>query len=533
MSNRGVGLLLAAALLAAACSDAAGPGSRPRNSVAAGAGITLDQQTSVLNDGEPLPNGGTHVGKDFNPANPHHGDAIVATFIWRGTANTITEVTDHLCDANNTPVGNVYTLEDYVTAGAYSMATYVAINVQGFADPATTSDQLLCVHAIFSNAITEGGVILSAYHGVDPSAAALGAHHAATGSGSDTTIADPGAIAASAGALVYGVSMVDGPIDKDPPAGFTNLTDVADTAIRADAEYQVEANAGSVDPRWTWYFHSPHSWFATALALNPAPAPANQPPVAAFTSSCNGLTCAFTSTSTDPDGSISASSWTFGDGATAAGPNQTHAYAAAGTYTVTLTVTDDRGATSSTAQAVTVTAADQPPVAGFTETCNLLSCVFTSTSSDPDGSITAYSWSFGDGTTASDANPSHNFATAGTYTVTLTVTDNQGVSSSTSQSVTVTTPNTAPVVNAGPDQTVIVGLLYTLQATFADPDNGPWTYTINWGDGSFSSGSRSTAGSFSVGHTYLVPLTRHTVTVTVTDSRGASGSDSKLVTVLL
>ncbi len=245
MSNRGVGLLLAAALLAAACSDAAGPGSRSRNSLTTtGTGITLDQQTSVLNDGEPWPNGGTHVGKDFNPANPHRGDAIVATFIWHGTANTITEVTDHLCDAANTPVGNVYTLGDYVTAGGYSMATYVAINVQGFADPATTSDQLLCVHAIFSDAITEGGVILSAYQGVDRSAAALGAHHAATGSGSDTAVADPGAVAVSAGALVYGASMVDGLIDKDPPPGFTNITDVADTAIRADAEYEGVTNAG-------------------------------------------------------------------------------------------------------------------------------------------------------------------------------------------------------------------------------------------------------------------------------------------------
>jgi PKD repeat protein len=449
---RRIWLLPAAALLAAACSDAGGPESRSRNSLTpAGTGITLDQQSSVLNDGEPWPNGGTHVGKDFNPSNPHHGDAIVATFIWRGTSNTITEVTDHLCDGANTPVGNVYTLVDYVTAGGYSMATYVATNVQGFPDPAATTDQLLCVHAIFSDAITEGGVILSAYQGVDTSAAALGPHLAATGSGSDTTFADPGAIDAGAGALVYGLSMVDGPIDKDPPPDFTNITDVADAAIRADAEYQVAANGGSVDPRWTWYFQSPHTWFATALALNPAPAPANQPPVAAFTSSCDALTCAFTSTSTDPDGSI-------------------------GTY----------------------------------------------------------SWDFGDGTTSAEQNPSHAYGAAGTYTVTLTVADNQNATNAVSSSVTVTVPtNQAPVVNAGPNETVVFGLLYTLNASFTDPDNGPWTYTINWGDGSSSSGSRSTAGSFSVGHTYFVPLTRHTVTVTVTDSRGASGSAAKVVTVLL
>ncbi len=89
------------------------------------------------------------------------------------------------------------------------------------------------------------------------------------------------------------------------------------------------------------------------------------------------------------------------------------------------------------------------------------------------------------------------------------------------------------MVNAGPNQTVLVGLLYTLSASFTDPDNGPWTYTINWGDGSSSSGNLSSQGSFSAGHTYVVPLQSHTVTVTVTDSRGASGHASKTVTVLL
>lgn len=446
-------VVLAAALLAAACTDAAGPaGAAPRHGLAtAGGGIALDQQSSVLNDGEPWPGGGTHVGKDFGPTNPHLGDAIVATFFWHGTTNTITTVTDHLCDVNDTPVGNTYTLADYVTAGGYSMATYVALNVRNFPDPATTSDQRLCVHALFSDAITEGGMIISAYTGVDQSAAGLGTHSSATGSASDTTVADPGAIALGAGALAYGVSMADGDLPMDPPPTFTSITDVSDTAIRGDADYALSAGAGAVDPQWTWYFQSPHTWFATALALNPAPAPANQPPVAAFTSSCDALTCAF-----------------------------------------------------------------------------------TSTSGDPDGSIGTYSWDFGDGTTSAEQSPSHTYGAAGTYAVTLTVTDNQGATNAVSSSVTVAVPtNQAPVVNAGPNETVVFGLLYTLNASFTDPDNGPWTYTINWGDGSSSSGSRSTAGSFSVGHTYVVPLTRHTITVTVTDSRGASGSASKVVTVLL
>ena len=45
---------------------------------------------------------------------------------------------------------------------------------------------------------------------------------------------------------------------------------------------------------------------------------------------------------------------------------------------------------------------------------------------DPDGSITAYRWSFGDGTTATGASASHTYSGAGFYAVTLTVEDNSG-----------------------------------------------------------------------------------------------------------
>jgi len=89
-------------------------------------------------------------------------------------------------------------------------------------------------------------------------------------------------------------------------------------------------------------------------------------------------------------------------------------------------------------------------------------------------------------------------------------------------------------VNAGPDQTVLTGLLFTLNASFSDPDNGPWTYRIDWGDGSSTTGSASSPGTISKGHTYVTILPRSfTITVTVTDSRGASGSDTKVVKVVL
>jgi thermitase len=58
-------------------------------------------------------------------------------------------------------------------------------------------------------------------------------------------------------------------------------------------------------------------------------------------------------------------------------------------------------------------------------------------SSDPDGSIAAYAWNFGDGTTGSGVNASHTYTTNGTFTATLTVTDNAGATASSSAIITV------------------------------------------------------------------------------------------------
>ena len=60
-----------------------------------------------------------------------------------------------------------------------------------------------------------------------------------------------------------------------------------------------------------------------------------------------------------------------------------------------------------------------------------------SSSSDPDGSIAAYAWDFGDGTTAAGAAVTHAFSEIKTYTVGLTVTDNSGAQKSTTVNIAV------------------------------------------------------------------------------------------------
>lgn len=82
-----------------------------------------------------------------------------------------------------------------------------------------------------------------------------------------------------------------------------------------------------------------------------------------------------------------------------------------------------------------------PPSASFTDNCTDLSCNFDgSASSDSDGSIVSYAWSFGDGGTDSGVSVAHTYAASGTFNVSLTVTDDGGATNTTTRAITVTDP---------------------------------------------------------------------------------------------
>jgi len=180
--------------------------------------------------------------------------------------------------------------------------------------------------------------------------------------------------------------------------------------------------------------------------------PTNQPPTASFTfSPTNPLVNQWITfdgrASSDPDGTITSWAWDFGDGATGTGSQIQKRYSSGGTYTVALTVTDNRGATATTTRTVVVGTPNQPPTASFT---------FSPTNPDPgqnvtfnaaastdaDGTITAYSWNFGDGTTGTGMNITKAYTSAGSYVVTLTVTDNLGATGTTTRTIQVGPPPT-------------------------------------------------------------------------------------------
>ncbi len=226
--------------------------------------IVLDQENGAYSET------GRIFSQGFNPKNPHVGDAVVATFYWVGSTNIIDSVTDHLSSVGYPPVGNTYHLVEYATAGGISMATYAATNVQNFPDTGTVDSQLLVIRAHFADSVT-GGMAITSYRGVAPTfAAALGAHQSTTGSGSGTTVADPGSISIGTGALAYTTTLSNGLVGLAGPSGFTSFGTGSDASIKSDAAYAVQGSAGTVDPQWTWFFNaSPRTWLATVLALNP------------------------------------------------------------------------------------------------------------------------------------------------------------------------------------------------------------------------------------------------------------------------
>lgn len=235
----------------------------------------------------------------------------------------------------------------------------------------------------------------------------------------------------------------------------------------------------------------------------------------------------------DPSGSsssggYSSTTWSFGDNSGSfvqGGPVPvSHTFPGPGAYTVTLQLVDSYGNLTAVSHTVTV-----PMSAAFTPITSLTTAgtpvsFNASGSSDPSGSITSYSWSFGDGSSASGVDASHAYATAGTYTVILTTSDASGTTASTSGTVTVTVPGAPAAVISTSTVRPVAGVPVSLSAA-ASIDTGSSITSYNWsfGDGSAASGS-------SVSHTYTSPGD-HTVTLTVSDASGQTATTTKTLSV--
>ena len=252
---------------------------------------------------------------------------------------------------------------------------------------------------------------------------------------------------------------------------------------------------------------------------------ANVPPSASFSSTITNRNLSVDATgSTDSDGTIASYSWKFGDGGTATGATATHSYAAAGSYPVTLTITDNSGASAATTRTVQATdpAANVAPTAAFSyQTAPLTISLNAAASADPDGTITGYSWDFGDGSSGSGMTASHSYAVDGSYLVSLTVTDNSAATGKSTQTVVVPAadPN-APLATDSFTRTLAAGL-------GAADNGGDWTITgsaANYSVGGGVGSLKATAGATVNAYLSGVSLLDTDMLVTTTLQQDATGS---------
>ncbi|KGK28911.1 PKD domain-containing protein [Cellulophaga sp. E6(2014)] len=328
-------------------------------------------------------------------------------------------------------------------------------------------------------------------------------------------------------------------IDVVLPEG-TDLTTLSPVIIHTGASVSPESETSQDFTNPVIYTVTAQDQTIQTYTVNVTVPSENQYPTAIATSDVTSgapsLAVQFTGdTSSDPDtGDTLTYAWDFGDGTTATTANASHSFTTTGTYIVTFTVTDDGtpALTSTDTITIIVTEANQAPTAVATSDILTgeasLAVQFTGdTSSDPDtGDVLTYAWDFGDGTTATTANPSHTFTTAGAYNVTLTVTDDGTPALSSSEvtlTITVNAPaNQAPTAVATSD--IITGeaslAVQFSGDTSSDPDTGDiLTYAWDFGDG-------TTATTANPSHTFTTVGT-YDVTLTVTDDGTPALSSSE------
>lgn len=284
----------------------------------------------------------------------------------------------------------------------------------------------------------------------------------------------------------------------DPVASFTNVPSGATVAF-SDAT----SNATS----WAWDFgdsgsstlqnpmhtYSASGTYNVCLIATNACAVSDTfcttvtvciPATASYTTTANGGTISFADATTN----ASALSWDFGDSSTGTGSNPSHTYSASGSYIVCLSAASNCD-TAYYCDTVTVCI---PAMANF-GTSDLGNGVVQF--SDSSSSVTNYSWDFGDSNSSTASNPSHTYATSGTYNVCLIA--YSGCSSDTMcTSITVCLPVSA----AYSDTTVSAG---TIQFSGNTPEATSWSW--DFGDSS-TDNTQNPSHTYATSGTYTVCL---------------------------
>ncbi len=162
-------------------------------------------------------------------------------------------------------------------------------------------------------------------------------------------------------------------------------------------------------------------------------------------------------------------------------------------------------------------------------------------SSDPEGVPLSYSWTFGDGGTSTQANPTHTYQNPGQYVARLTVSDGSSTAVSNDLTIRVGTPPTPTILMPATGATFRAGDTITYSGSATDAEDGPlpasafsWTILfhhdshIHPGGGPFTNTTSGTLQIPTSGHDFE-GSTNYEIVLTVTDSTGLTASTSVTV----
>ena len=286
----------------------------------------------------------------------------------------------------------------------------------------------------------------------------------------------------------------------------------------------LDQSTGDVDT-WAWDFgdggtstdQNPDHTYAAAGAYDvtlavSGPAGVDTLTSAAYVTVGEGPTAGFTTASattgtlplliefTDTSSGATSWTWDFGDGGGDTVQEPVHSYTQYGTFTVTQIVANACG-TDTLVAVDYVTVLPQAPTAAFsgdpTAGCAPLTVSFTDEST---GIVESWAWDFGDGGTATEQNPLHEYADPGSYDVTLIVTNAGGADTLTAAAyVTVAAGPSADF--AASDSTGTA----PLEVTFTNLSSGADAWSWDFGDGGTST-AQDPVHTYSDAGTYTVVL---------------------------
>jgi gliding motility-associated-like protein len=175
-----------------------------------------------------------------------------------------------------------------------------------------------------------------------------------------------------------------------------------------------------------------------------------------------------------------ASFWHFGDGTTSAQTNPVKTYLAAGTYNVKM-INFFENCTDSLTKTVVVT--DNPVVDFTVDDSSSCQAPFTVQFTDLTPGAVSWQWDFGDNTTSTLQNPSHQYTSLGNFTVSLTVSTSAGCSASITKTELIKIRETSVTLNL--PQGGCIPFTYNPAATIVTLDTVV-SYLWDFGDGTTS-----------------------------------------------